>query len=314
MMLARLLLAISTAYLASAVFFLALGSGHRVRLVVLLGLAFPILLSPLVIPATAPFHRFLASLFSVMMLAKLYDLHVGADHGLKPNVRTFIVFLINPFSVVLRKLDQEPHPTARENLVHLARGMIGLIIGRAILIWLFRLDWEGQPFALEHSAKVVGFYLALLPGAAAAVAAWRWLGGTARDSMNQPYLARTPADFWRRYNRPMQQFFYEDIFKPVRGTRWPIRATLIVFTVSAIIHEYVFAIAIGRVQGYQAAFFLLQGFAVVATMRIKPRHASSIPWIVGTLLFNLASSVLFFASMNGVVRFYSHGLPTWLQW
>jgi hypothetical protein len=35
---------------------------------------------------------------------------------------------------------------------------------------------------------------------------------------------------------------------------------------------------------------------------------------VGTFLFNLASSVLFFASMNGVVRFYSHGLPTWLQW
>jgi D-alanyl-lipoteichoic acid acyltransferase DltB (MBOAT superfamily) len=189
-----------------------------------------------------------------------------------------------------------------------------LVIGSAIVLWLFWLDWDGQQFALEHSAKVVGFYLALLPAAGAAVAVWRLVGGTARDSMDQPYLARTPADFWRRYNRPMQQFFYEDIFKPVGGIRSPIRATLLVFALSAIIHEYVFGIALGRVQGYQAAFFMVQGCAVVATMRIRPKQASPIPWIVGTFLFNLASSVLFFASMSGVMRFYAGGLPTWLQW
>jgi hypothetical protein len=68
-------------------------------------------------------------------------------------------------------------------------------------------------------------------------ALWWLSGGVARDYMDNPFVARTPADFWRRYNRPMQQFFWEDIFKPVGGLRAPVRATLWVFAVSAVIHE-----------------------------------------------------------------------------
>jgi hypothetical protein len=38
-----------------------------------------------------------------------------------------------------------------------------------------------------------------------------------------------------------------------------------------------------------------------------------VPWLAATLCFNLVSSVLFFASVNGLVPFYSRGLPGWLQ-
>ena len=37
--------------------------------------------------------------------------------GSKPTLRTFLAFLLNPFSVVLRRLDGERRPTARENLM-----------------------------------------------------------------------------------------------------------------------------------------------------------------------------------------------------
>ena len=114
-------------------------------------------------------------------------------------------------------------------------------------------------------------------------------------------------------SRPTQQFFYEDIFKPAGGLRSPIRATLITFAVSTLIHEYVFGIVIGRVEGYQTAFFLLHGFAVAATERVKPQGYTAIPWIIATYAFNLTSSVLFFASVNSVVPFYSRDLPTWLD-
>jgi hypothetical protein len=109
----------------------------------------------------------------------------------------------------------------------------------------------------------------------------------------------------------MQQFFWEDVVKPAGGLRAPIRTTLLVFTLSAILHEYLFGIAIGSVQGYQTAFFLLQGVAVAATARIKPTGWRAAPWPAGTLVFNLLSSVLFFASMNGLVPFYSRALPLW---
>jgi hypothetical protein len=110
----------------------------------------------------------------------------------------------------------------------------------------------------------------------------------------------------------MHQFFLKDVLVSAGGLRHPARATLVVFGLSALIHEYLFSIAIGRVQGYQTAFFLLQGFAVAATARVKARGRTAVPWVAATLGFNLVSSVLFFASVNGLVPFYSRELPAWL--
>ena len=108
--------------------------------------------------------------------------------------------------------------------------------------------------------------------------------------MDRPYLARTPADFRRRYNRNMQQFFLEDVLKPLGDRLGRSGKIMIVFSLSAMLHEYVFGIATGRVQGYQTAFFL---------------------WAIGTSLFVLLSSTLFFASMQGVVPFYSWQFGGW---
>src|SRR5579871_872435 len=78
-MLVRFLLAITTAFLASDVFFLALRCSRRIRLVTLLGLTLPILLAPLLICADARFLRFLASVACVMLLIKLWDVHLGGN-------------------------------------------------------------------------------------------------------------------------------------------------------------------------------------------------------------------------------------------
>lgn len=80
------------------------------------------------------------------------------------------------------------------------------------------------------------------------------------------------------------------------------------FLVSGIVHEYMFSVAVGGVQGFQMAFFLVQGCAVVLTLRVK---AGTIG-IMGTLAFNAITSILFFASLDGVIGFYDGGLPEWL--
>jgi hypothetical protein len=49
---------------------------------------------------------------------------------------------------------------------------------------------------------------------------------TALEPMARPELAPTSAEFWRRWNRPAQQFFYEDVFKPCGGLRAPVRGAL----------------------------------------------------------------------------------------
>ena len=69
-------------------------------------------------------------------------------------------------------------------------------------------------------------------------------------------------------------------------------------------HEYAFDMGVGRVQGYQLAFFMLQGLAVAATLRWKPRGPVRTLAIIATLAFNLATSMLFFASIDSMVPLY----------
>jgi D-alanyl-lipoteichoic acid acyltransferase DltB (MBOAT superfamily) len=190
--------------------------------------------------------------------------------------------------------------------------LIRAVAAIALFVWLFRCDWTSVPFLIEHAVKVFGFFLALIPFTQAYTALWRLCGGRALDPMNRPLLAATPAEFWRRYNRPAQQFLRDYVYRRVPGS--PLRAIVITFIVSAIVHEYVFDIAVSRVQGYQTIFFLLQGAVVAATMRFHPSGRWVWPSIAATFLFNVVSSVFFFASVQGAIPFYANGLPAWLAW
>lgn len=278
----------------------------------LIALCLPIAMSPCLVPAGKPLPRFIAAAIAVVIVVKLFDVRHEARRGTEPNWSTFVTFLVNPFVHVRRCLPMEPRPSARTDLIRLAGATIGLVAGIVLLRALFGVDWDGRSFLAEHGSKVVAFLLAVFSGLAVAAALWRLLGGMARDYMDNPLAARTPADFWRRYNRNMYQFFWKDVFVSAGGLRAPVRATLIVFVLSAMMHEYIFSIAIGRVQGYQTAFFLLQGVAVAATASIKVRGRGAVLWVAATLAFNLVTSVLFFASMHELVPFYAHGLPAWL--
>jgi D-alanyl-lipoteichoic acid acyltransferase DltB (MBOAT superfamily) len=119
-----------------------------------------------------------------------------------------------------------------------------------------------------------------------------------------PLLAATPAEFWRRWNQPAQQFFRAYAAAPLGGMRRPIRSTLGTFALSAAGHEYIFSVAAGRLQGYQFAFFMLHGLAVIATLRLRPQGWRRVPCIVAMLTFLVATTVLFGWSLNEIVPIY----------
>ena len=48
---------------------------------------------------------------------------------------------------------------------------------------------------------------------------------------------------------------------------------------AGVIHEYIFGMAIGRMQGHQTAFFMIQGCAVAATFKIEPGDRRRPLWI-----------------------------------
>ena len=268
---------------------------------------------PWLIPPEARLLRFIASIAAAVLVIKVIDAAVDLTHGRTVSWQDHLAFLVNPFTHVRRCLPLERQPAPGENRSALALSGFICAIALVVLQGLFRLDWSGLPFLAEHAAKAGALMAAITAGLRAAAALWRLTGGTAHDFMDRPFTARTPAEFWRRYNRNVHQFFWQDV---VGGSPWrrsPIRAMLLVFGLSALLHELVFWAAVGRVQGYQAGFFVLQGLAAAGTARIKVKGWRALPWLAGTLTFNLMSSVLFFASINGVVPFYSRALPAWLR-
>ena len=272
-----------------------------------------IALAPWLVPADSPLLRFLASISAAIVAIKVIDVSLDVRQRTAPTWRQYVDFLANPFVHVRRCLAHERHPTWRESVSSLVGGSLGCAIGLVLLNSLFGVDWSSRSFLAEHVGKVLALMLAITCGLTACAAAWRLCGGTARDYMDRPFAARTPAEFWRRYNRNMQQFFWQDVFRTHGGRRTPIRMMLLVFALSALLHEAIFSVAVGRVQGYQTAFFAVQGLAAALTARIKVKGWATIPWTAGTLGFNLVSSVLFFASIHEVVPFYSRELPGWLR-
>ena len=304
--------ALVIAYLVALAFYPALAWNRRRRRPFTILAIVLIALTPLCIPATARFSRLLAAINAVALMVKLYDLHVTCSPTLRPTFSAYLAYLPNWLSVVWRKLHATPRPTPRENARRLGNALVQAAAGIALFIWVMHRDWRGVPFLFEHAAKAFTFFLTLIPITHAHTALWRLAGGRGLDPMDRPLLAASPAQFWRRYNRPAQQFFHDHIYRCVGGP--PIRAIIATFVISAVIHEYVFAIALSRVQGYQTIFFLLQGIVVAATIRARPTGRRVWPAIAATFLFKFTSSIFFFASVHSVIPIYANGLPPWLFW
>lgn len=298
---------------AVALGYLALGRGRLRHVAFGLSLA-SLACAPLLAGGTKAFPRFLLALVSIVFFVKLYDLRIGLGHGVpRPALASFLAFLPNVFGLVHRALDSEPAPPAPVVRRNLFVGLAGQAIGLALAVGVFAFDWTEWPLFIEHPSKVIALYGALLPLDIIGLSLWRLAGGRGRRFMRQPYLARTPAEFWRRYNRPVNQFLELDVFRRSGARSSPFLATMAAFAVSALVHEYLFAVSIGHVEPFQTAFFMVQGLGVAVTSRWKPNG----PWArlgIGlTWIYNLTTSLLFFASMGGVVPFYSPGRPWWLR-
>ena len=300
-------------YLFAIAAFSILNPGGPFVWMVAMGTCTLMMWSPWLIPPESAILRFIASISAATLALKVID--VSRDLALRRQItwQAYVEFLTNPFTLVRRSLPQERSVPPSENFQRFLVGSITCAVAITALLAFFEFDWPGVPFLIEHVAKVSALTVAISSGLTCGAAIWRLSGGTARDFMDMPFIARTPAEFWRRYNRNVQQFFWQDVFSGRRSRRAPLQTMLLTFALSALLHELIFLAAVGRVQGYQTAFFAVQGLAAAMTARVKVRGKTAIAWVASTLAFNFLTSVLFFASFQSMIPFYSSGLPVWLQ-
>ncbi|HYT75017.1 MAG TPA: MBOAT family O-acyltransferase, partial [Vicinamibacterales bacterium] len=68
----------------------------------------------------------------------------------------------------------------------------------------------------------------------------RWLGFELTENFDHPYFARTPADFWRRWNISLSSWFRDYVYIPLGGSRasewrW-MRNVIVTFLLSGLWH------------------------------------------------------------------------------
>ena len=233
---------------------------------------------------------------------KLWDAHVDRDRWRNGRLLDWLAFLANPVALVYRRHIALAKPTLAQNLGGLARGLAEVAVG----VTLFRcLDQHASglfPFWFDHGLRLVASYLFIWDGGCILfTATWRLLGFRCMDFSVHPILARTPAEFWRRYNRWMGQFLYEDFFRPIGGHRHPVVGIFCCFLATGALHEFLAWVLTGRVTWHLPSFFLLHAIATAATFRFRPVGVAAVLGLAGTLAFNGFTSVLFFIRFDEIV-------------
>lgn len=296
---------VAGSWAAAGLYYPCLVPSRRARLGAVAALSPVLLALPLLVPdalAGARLVRFVLAVQAAAFISRMLDLDRGyALHG-RPPLPAFAAFMLLPYHFVLRTVGDEQGRGRRGEALRLVRGLVEIALGLLLARGAFALALGETSFWLDHCVKLLAAYPVLDGACIALVSLMRVLGGRARDIYRDPIAARTPADFWRRYNRVYGEFLKEDVYRPLAARLHPAAAGLLTFLASGIMHEYVFGVAIGRVQGYQLAFFLLQGVGAVATMGWRPRGARAIVGVGLTLAFNLGTLVFFCASFDHVLR------------
>jgi len=250
-----------------------------------------------------------------VFLPHMWDLHRDPARGSRLRLREYLVFVGDYAWSVARVADgYGVDLPLKRRLLDAGKYVVGLGVVTAVTVGAFQVPWAGYPFLLEHAVKSTCLGAWTLAVYQANTALWRLAGAPAAYFTTQSVLwVGGPAEFWRRWNRPMYRWLRENVYKPLGGRRNPRLAVLGTFALSGLMHEYLLGVTLRHATGYPTAFFLLQGLAVVLTLRLKPTGWLVLPAALCTFAFNTASTLLLLLPLNDRLSVYVNEVPRWLH-
>jgi hypothetical protein len=151
-------------------------------------------------------------------------------------------------------------PKPRDWLLATGKVFLGVV-----LIWFVaRRFLVTQPLAAGW-VGMVGFILFLHFGLFQLLAlAWQRAGVNAQPIMREPLRSTSLADFWgRRWNAAFHFLANDFAFRPLLRKCGATVATLLVFLLSGLIHDFIISLPARGGYGLPTAYFLIQGFGVV---------------------------------------------------
>lgn len=263
------------------------------------------------------YSRMIAVGLSIVFAAKALELVHGTvrDRRMLATPIRFLVWWIVPPSSRWPADAQEARRHRLEGLRRLRRSL-----PKFALVLLLLHAHERWPTLHDHGLSATLWALWLLYAALGALAdvvtgLLMNAGIGFAEVFRAPPLARSPRDFWSgRWNLYVHDVALRHLFPRLGGRRHPVRATLGVFFVSGLMHEYFVWACLGRLPRHTGAmllFFVVHGLAVAAEvvwdghLRARARaNGQPLPrpwpaWIAIPLhqVWMTATAPLFFAAL-----------------
>jgi hypothetical protein len=189
----------------------------------------------------------------------------------------------------------------------------GLCVVSAIVVAAFKVDWAAYAFLAEHVAKSLCLGAWTVWAFHANTAIWRLVGlPAARFAAGNVLAAYSPADFWRRWNRPVYRWLLENVYRPLGERGHPRLAVFTTFAISGLLHEYFFVVTFRSATGLVTVFFLLHGLAATATRGFRPTGWLVVPAVAATAAFNILSTLLLLVPIHRQIPIYVNRIPEWM--
>jgi len=284
----------------------------------------PLLVLPLVIPFDYRLFRLMIVLGAGFHVVRSLDfMSAKPPFPRKPLFRQFFFYTF--FALALKYPDPAMAGRARDfsGLLQILRG--GLMSSFVILMMTANtcLGTPETAFWLNLFCKMAEWYLLFVGFMDFYYGIGKLVRIEGRVNLREPILSRSPADFWfNRWNLPIIEYIQKYIFLPLDALNHPYRATFLTFLASGLLHEYGFDIAVGAVNGYVLAFFLIHGAAVMGIRAVKRPLRRGFPkfyrfwWkgktaeviqIAANLVFFVLTGQLFFRAVDLVIDFHRIG-------
>jgi hypothetical protein len=169
---------------------------------------------------------------------------------------------------------------------------------------------------LNHLIVVVAFVIIFQSVGQCCLGVWRMLGLRSKPLVDNVVFALTPAEFWRRWSWPIHTWLFRHVFIPVGGRHYFFRATLAVFLASALMHEVMAFVGLGRMTGHWTLCFLLATLGVLASPVLESFArrgiAAQIVTRIITMVLLVITAIPAFVGINYFVRLYHKDI--WLMW
>jgi D-alanyl-lipoteichoic acid acyltransferase DltB (MBOAT superfamily) len=134
----------------------------------------------------------------------------------------------------------------------------------------------------------------------------RWLGFELTENFDHPYMARSPADFWRRWNISLSSWFRDYVYIPLGGSRssewiWA-RNVLITFLLSGLWHGASWNYVLWGL--YHGVLLVITRAHRILRPAARPAYAwLQVPQIIGMFLLTLVGWLLFRETqLSAIVR------------